>query len=97
MPLLKVQEPGKSNSGICAEGWTPVLCGQDPWRCQAHRSSGASFEAMARRTAYYVDRILKGTAPADLSVGWSDKFEFIVNLKVVAPAHRDRRDWTTAY
>jgi putative tryptophan/tyrosine transport system substrate-binding protein len=57
----------------------------------------ASFEAMARRTAYYVDRILKGTAPADLSVGESDKFEFIVNLKVVAPAHRDRRDWTTAY
>ena len=52
---------------------------------------------MARRTAYDVDRILKGTAPADLSVEWSDKFDFVVNLKVVVLAHRDRRDGTTAY
>jgi hypothetical protein len=27
----------------------------------------------------------------------SDKFDFVVNLKVVALAHRDRRDGTTAY
>jgi putative tryptophan/tyrosine transport system substrate-binding protein len=35
-----------------------------------------------RRSAAYVDRVLKGANPAELPVQEPDKFEFIVNLKV---------------
>ena len=34
-----------------------------------------------RRSATYVDRVLKGEKPADLPVQEPDKFQFVVNLK----------------
>jgi ABC-type uncharacterized transport system substrate-binding protein len=44
-------------------------------------SYGASFPAMARRAAYYVDRVLKGAKPADLPVEQPREFDFIVNRR----------------
>jgi putative ABC transport system substrate-binding protein len=42
---------------------------------------GPNFPAMLRRSAYYVDRILKGARPADLPIEQPMTFDFVVNLK----------------
>jgi putative tryptophan/tyrosine transport system substrate-binding protein len=44
-------------------------------------SYGPNFDSLYRRAAYYVDRILKGSKPADLPVEQPREFDFLINLK----------------
>jgi putative ABC transport system substrate-binding protein len=44
-------------------------------------SYGSDYLALARDSAVYVDRILKGAKPADLPVAFPTKFVMIINLR----------------
>ena len=62
-------------------------------------SYGADVNDLFRRGGYFIDRILKGTKPADLPVQRPTKFELVINLKtakaldiVVPPALLARAD-----
>jgi putative ABC transport system substrate-binding protein len=44
-------------------------------------SYGPSFAELLRETAVYVDKILKGSKPADLPVAQPAKFDLVINLK----------------
>jgi putative ABC transport system substrate-binding protein len=55
---------------------------------------GADTAESYRRVAYFVDRILKGTKPADLPVEQPMRFEFVINLQTAKKIGLTIPQWT---
>ncbi len=68
--------------GAATELRIPVI---SAWRVFAESGAvctfGPALEACYRRLAYFVDRVLKGAAPADLPIEQPTQFETVFNLK----------------
>jgi putative ABC transport system substrate-binding protein len=67
---------------FCLTQRWPFIGNSSEWAdAGALASYGADRAALVRRSAYFVDRILKGTKPGDLPIERPTKFETVVNLK----------------
>jgi len=42
---------------------------------------GVNILSLYRRAAYFIDKILKGSKPADLPIEQPTRFDFVINLK----------------
>jgi putative ABC transport system substrate-binding protein len=73
---------GKRIAGFALKSRLPSVCNdREAVDAGGLMYYGADQAEIYRRVAYFVDRILKGTKPADLPVEQPMKFELVINLK----------------
>jgi putative tryptophan/tyrosine transport system substrate-binding protein len=67
---------------LATKNGLPTMCAQAAWtEAGCFIAYGPSPTELYRRAAYFIDRILRGTKPADLPVERARKYELIINLK----------------
>jgi putative ABC transport system substrate-binding protein len=68
-------------SAAAKHRWPTIASTKDYAEAGGVIAYGADYSDNCRRSAAYVDKILKGAKPADLPVQQPTKFEFVINLK----------------
>ena len=78
--VLRVSRKTDNRSGGKESASSDVYCRSI---CRGRRTDvyGSIVQKMFRRAAEIVDKILKGTKPADIPVDRPKKFDFVINLK----------------
>ena len=66
---------------LAAKNKLPSIGSQEYAQAGGLIGYGANLFALYRRAAYFVDRIIKGTKPADLPIEQPTRFELVINLK----------------
>jgi putative tryptophan/tyrosine transport system substrate-binding protein len=79
-PSIQLQR--KKILELAEQNRLPAMHSDEEWvNSGGLMSYGANRNDLYRRSATYVDKILKGAKPADLPVEQSKKFDFVINLK----------------
>ena len=81
LPTLPVRDPTRLLEFAAKSRLPAMHAGSDRVAAGGLMSYWVSRPALARRAAYYVDRILKGAKPTDLPVEQPREFDFIINAK----------------
>jgi len=84
--LVAIEEPltisnAKQIADLALQNRLPVIGFKPQAEAGALIEYGADLADLYSRSAAFVDKILKGTSPADLPVEQATKFELVVNLK----------------
>ena len=81
--------------GLAIKHRLPSMCEESAWSdAGCLISYGPDVPYLARRGAYYVDKVLRGAKPADLPVEQPMKFEFVINLKTARQIGLTIPQWT---
>ena len=81
--------------GLASKHRLPSMCEESAWSdAGCLISYGPDVPHLARRGAYFVDKVLKGAKPADLPVEQPMKFEFVINLKTAKQIGLTIPQWT---
>ena len=79
--IMRANDSRARITELAAARRLPTVFSQDGAAGGALMTYSASTPDLFRRSATYVDRILKGAKPADLPVEQPTKFELVINLR----------------
>jgi len=79
-----IEESGRIAKAALEQGLPSLFFQREAARAGGLLSYGPDGREQYRRTAYYVDRILRGAKPGELPIEQPTKFLLVINFKTAA-------------